>query len=42
MGRGDYVMGGKNHNSHGIMISFPDEPEFPNMPKNGLTAVSWR
>lgn len=35
MGRGDYVMGGKNHNSHGIMISFPDEPEFPNMPKNG-------
>ena len=30
MGRGDYVMGGKNHNSHGIMISFPDEPEFPN------------
>lgn len=35
MGKGDYVMGGKNHNSHGIMISFPDEPEFANMPKNG-------
>lgn len=35
MGKGDYVMGGKNHNSHGIMISFPNEPEFPNMPKNG-------
>lgn len=35
LGKGDYVMGGKNHNSHGIMISFPDEPEFPNMPKNG-------
>lgn len=35
MSRGDYVMGGKNHNSHGIMISFPDEPEFSNMPKNG-------
>lgn len=35
MGKGDYVMGGKNHNSHGILISFPDEPEFANMPKNG-------
>lgn len=35
MGKGDYVMGGKNHNSHGIMISFPDEPEFQNMPHNG-------
>ncbi|HBV66853.1 MAG TPA: ornithine cyclodeaminase, partial [Clostridiales bacterium] len=35
MGKGDYVMGGKNKNSHGILISFPDEPEFPNMPKNG-------
>lgn len=35
LGKGDYVMGGKNHNSHGIMISFPNEPEFPNMPKNG-------
>lgn len=35
MGQGDYVMGGRNHNSHGILISFPDEPQFPNMPKNG-------
>jgi len=35
MGQGDYVMGGKNHNSHGILISFPDEPEHANMPKNG-------
>lgn len=35
LGNGDYVMGGKNHNSHGIMISFPDKPEFPGMPKNG-------
>lgn len=35
MGQGDYVMGGKNHNSHGILISFPDEPHFPRMPKNG-------
>lgn len=32
---GDYVMSGKNHNSHGAMVSFPDEPAFPNMPKNG-------
>ncbi len=31
---GDYRMGGDNGNSHGCMISFPDEPEFPNMPKN--------
>lgn len=35
LGQGDYVMGGKNHNSHGIKISFPDEPPFPTMPKNG-------
>ena len=32
---GDYRMGGENGNSHGCMISFPDNPEFPNMPKNG-------
>lgn len=32
--KGDYVMGGKNHNSHGCMITFPDEPEFEGMPKN--------
>ena len=35
MSKGDYVMGGKNKNSHGIMITFPDVPEFPNMPQNG-------
>lgn len=35
MSKGDYVMGGKNHNSHGTMIEFPDNPPFPNMPKNG-------
>lgn len=35
MSKGDYVMGGRNHNSHGILTSFPDNPEFPNMPKNG-------
>jgi len=32
---GDYRMGGENGNSHGSMITFPEEPEFPNMPKNG-------
>ncbi|MDR2616015.1 MAG: ornithine cyclodeaminase [Oscillospiraceae bacterium] len=32
---GDYRMGGANGNSHGSMISFPAEPEFPNMPKDG-------
>lgn len=31
---GDFVMGGENHNSHGCMVTFPDKPEFPNMPKN--------
>lgn len=32
---GDYRMGGDNGNSHGCMITFPDESKFPNMPKNG-------
>lgn len=32
--KGDYVMGGENHNSHGCMIMFPDHPKFPGMPKN--------
>jgi len=35
LGKGDYVMGGKNHNSHGQKITFPKEPKFPNMPKDG-------
>lgn len=35
MGEGDYIMGGGNHNSHGQMISFPDEPQHPGMPHNG-------
>lgn len=34
LNKGDYVMGGENHNSHGCMITFPDDPEFPGMPKN--------
>ena len=32
--KGDYVMGGANHNSHGCMIMLPDDPQFPGMPKN--------
>ena len=32
--KGDYVTGGANHNSHGCMIMFPDDPQFPGMPKN--------
>lgn len=32
--KGDYVMGGANHNSHGCMIMFPDDTQFPGMPKN--------
>lgn len=32
--KGDYRMGGDNGNSHGCMVTFPDEPKFPNMPKN--------
>ena len=35
MGQGDYVMGGKNHNSHGVKIIFPKESQFPNMPVDG-------
>ena len=29
---GDYVMGGDKKNSHGIMMRFPKESPFPNMP----------
>lgn len=32
---GDYRMGGNNSNSHGTMVSFPEESPFPNMPVNG-------
>lgn len=32
---GDFRMGGPNGNSHGVMMTFPDESPFPNMPKNG-------
>lgn len=32
---GDYLMGGSNHNSHGLGIEFPAESQFPNMPVAG-------
>ena len=32
---GDYVMGGANHNSHGLMLDFPVTSAFPNMPVAG-------
>lgn len=35
MKQGDYRMGGANGNSHGVMMSFPPHPKFPNMPKDG-------
>lgn len=33
--KGDYRMAGANNDSHGAMVTFPDEPEFDGMPKNG-------
>ena len=30
--QGDYIMGGSKGNSHGIMLSFPDNPQFEGMP----------
>lgn len=35
LSKGDYIMGGKLGNSHGMVLSFPDEPEHEGMPKNG-------
>ena len=35
LSKGDYVMGGDKHNSHGIALKFPAESEFPNMPLDG-------
>lgn len=35
MRRGDYVMAGENHNSHGAMLTFPADPAFEGMPKDG-------
>lgn len=35
LGKGDYLMGGKSHNEHGMRIDFPEKSEFPNMPLKG-------
>lgn len=35
LARGDYLMGGNNHNNHGMYIVFPEKTEFPNMPVTG-------
>ena len=34
LNKGDYVMAGVNHNSHGAQVIFPDHPQFEGMPKN--------
>lgn len=34
LNKGDYVMAGVNHNSHGAQVIFPDAPQFEGMPKN--------
>lgn len=35
LAKGDYLMGGSGHNSHGMGIIFPKETPFPNMPVAG-------
>ena len=35
LAKGDYLMGGNNHNNHGMYIVFPKETPFPNMPVAG-------
>ncbi len=35
VGQGDYLMGGPSENDHGVMINFPAEKRFPNMPVKG-------
>ncbi|MDC7240456.1 MAG: tyramine oxidase subunit B [Spirochaetales bacterium] len=35
MKEGDFRMGGANNNSHGVMMVFPEESPFPNMPTDG-------
>lgn len=35
LARGDYLMGGPNHNSHGLGVVFPTSSPFPNMPLAG-------
>lgn len=35
LSKGDYLLGGRDNNSHGIGMGFPKEPKFPGMPKDG-------
>ncbi|NLE97947.1 MAG: ornithine cyclodeaminase [Propionibacterium sp.] len=35
LSEGDYMMAGENGNSHGAMITFPEEPEHEGMPADG-------
>lgn len=35
LAQGDYLMGGPNHNSHGMGVVFPKSSPFPNMPLAG-------
>lgn len=35
LSKGDYIMGGKNQNSHGMLIQFPEDPKHEGMPKDG-------
>jgi len=35
LGKGDYLMGGRKMNEHGIRIFFPEKTDFPNMPVAG-------
>ena len=35
LAKGDFLMGGPTHNSHGMYIVFPDSSPFPNMPTSG-------
>ena len=40
--KGDYVMGGKNHNSHGCMVTFPDKPELWRCRHTLAGVTSWQ
>lgn len=35
LSKGDYIMGGRDQNSHGMKIGFPDHPDHEGMPKSG-------
>lgn len=42
LSQGDYLMGGSNHNSHGMGLVFPKESPFPNMPLADRTEDLWQ